>query len=391
MAFNGKLRWFWGDTLQMRYPMGVFSATGATAPMPGQGLDPSKGVDLTYFVDKAGFSRAMAPLDVPGLIWLDSVAVVPDENGKPRMVAHYLRMKELGEQLGHGLLVWDERDNVFRERLRLDLKEKWRFLHGTPVRYRDGGVEYLLMPAPFATARVPAKLKSILDAASYESFTCLAPGTHYAKTLWALEPPTKGDLLLKQLPLGPLPQGVEVDRGPDGKLIYGWKRDTDPVNQYEEMELIATGKIKPEEARYRPCDVDTGKPVTFVHTSLAGSLTWNDYRKKWILIANEIFGSSPFGEIWFSECDSPLGPWLWSKKIVTHDNYTFYNVLHHPFFDQDGGRLIYFEGTYTNSFTTNHEATPRYNYNQIMYRLDLSDPRLPQPLVPPRRETLRDR
>ncbi|HEX2971380.1 MAG TPA: hypothetical protein VHP11_03555, partial [Tepidisphaeraceae bacterium] len=25
---------------------------------------------------------------------------------------------------------------------------------------------------------------------------------------------------------------------------------------------------------------------------------------------------------------------------------------------------------------------PRYDYNQIMYRLDLSDPRLPQPLKP---------
>jgi len=32
---------------------------------------------------------------------------------------------------------------------------------------------------------------------------------------------------------------------------------------------------------------------------------------------------------------------------------------------------VYFEGTYTNTFTRS-PATPRYNYNQLMYRLDLS-------------------
>ena len=51
----------------------------------------------------------------------------------------------------------------------------------------------------------------------------------------------------------------------------------------------------------------------------------------------------------------------------------------HPFFDQDGGRVIYFEGTYTNTFSGNPMPTPRYEYNQIMYRLDLSDPRLKMP------------
>jgi hypothetical protein len=82
------------------------------------------------------------------------------------------------------------------------------------------------------------------------------------------------------------------------------------------------------------------------------------------------------GEIWFSESDTLSGPWLAAKKIVTHDNYSFYNPKQHPYFDQDGGRVIFFEGTYTNMFTDNKDPTPRYNYNQIMYRLDLSDLRL---------------
>jgi hypothetical protein len=42
--------------------------------------------------------------------------------------------------------------------------------------------------------------------------------------------------------------------------------------------------------------------------------------------------------------------------------------------------MIYFEGTYTFTFSGSEEAaTPRYDYNQIMYRLDLTDPRMALP------------
>ena len=61
---------------------------------------------------------------------------------------------------------------------------------------------------------------------------------------------------------------------------------------------------------------------------------------------------------------------------MSHDKYSFYNPVHHAFFDQDGGRVIYFEGTYTTAFSGNPTPTPRYDYNQIMYRLELDDPRL---------------
>jgi hypothetical protein len=44
--------------------------------------------------------------------------------------------------------------------------------------------------------------------------------------------------------------------------------------------------------------------------------------------------------------------------------------------DREEGRYIYFEGTYTNMFSGNPTPTPRYNYNQVMYQLDLADPRL---------------
>ena len=54
-------------------------------------------------------------------------------------------------------------------------------------------------------------------------------------------------------------------------------------------------------------------------------------------------------------------------------------LVMHPFFTQEDGRVIYFEGTNTDSFTSAKNITPRYNYNQIMYRLRLDDPRLKLP------------
>ena len=76
------------------------------------------------------------------------------------------------------------------------------------------------------------------------------------------------------------------------------------------------------------------------------------------------------------EASAPTGPWKRAVKIVTHDRHSFYNPAQHAFFDEDGGRFIYFEGTYSHTFSGRQSRTPRYDYNQILYRLDLSDERL---------------
>jgi len=125
-------------------------------------------------------------------------------------------------------------------------------------------------------------------------------------------------------------------------------------------------------------DVETGRTV-IAH---GGSVYWNHYRKRWVMIAVESYGtSSMLGEIWFAEADAPLGPWTYARKIVSHDRYSFYNPKQHPMFDKDGGRVIFFEGTYTTTFSGNPNPTPRYDYNQLMYQLDLSDRRLALPVA----------
>jgi len=108
-----------------------------------------------------------------------------------------------------------------------------------------------------------------------------------------------------------------------------------------------------------------------------GSIAWNPFRKRWITIFTQDWGKpSAFGEIWYAEAESPMGPWGKAVKVLTHDNYTFYNPRIHAELTPEDAKFIVFEGTYTAEFADKPQPTPRYNYNQILYRLDLDDPKL---------------
>ena len=108
-----------------------------------------------------------------------------------------------------------------------------------------------------------------------------------------------------------------------------------------------------------------------------GSIAWNAYRKRWVAVFTQLFGKpSALGEIWYAEADQPTGPWGPAIKVVTHKNYTFYNPRLHPEFTPAESPILLFEGTYTQQFANHPPATPRHDYNQVLYRLDLDDPAL---------------
>ncbi|WP_218575326.1 hypothetical protein [Limnoglobus roseus] len=126
-------------------------------------------------------------------------------------------------------------------------------------------------------------------------------------------------------------------------------------------------RLTPEKLK----DAD-GKAVV-PHT---GGIAFHPWRGRWVAVFSQKFGTSAFGEIWYAEADSPLGPWGTAVKVLTHDNYTFYNTRLHADLTPKGSPVLLFEGTYTAEFAKSPPITPRYNYNQILYRLDLDDPRL---------------
>jgi len=58
---------------------------------------------------------------------------------------------------------------------------------------------------------------------------------------------------------------------------------------------------------------------------------------------------------------------------VKYDHYTKYNVAHHPFSIRKRGGWFILKDVHAANFRMRRLATPRYNYNQLMYRLDLVD------------------
>ena len=350
-VYNGRIYWFWGDTTRPAYPLGNFHVPGAVSRLPANGgLDPERGVNLDYFVDDKGFAKAMAKMPGEGPTWLTGLAVLKDRQGKERLLASYMKVKGFLNVYRRGLAEFNDDEQQFDSLVEFE-PDSPLYPLGHTFLHKTDGVEYVYFANPYPLIRVRATAEDYRNLSAYEGFTCLKPGA------WLAEKKAEAALL---------------DRGDDGKLRYAWKKDTAVVGPAEQRRLVKAGLLRDDEAWLKLTDAETGKPV-YGHS---GSVNWNAFRKRWIMIALESGGTSPLGEIWYSEAEAPEGPWTRARKIVTHNKYSFYNPKHHPMFDKDGGRYIFFEGTYTHTFSGNPDQTPRYDYNQIMYKLDLADPRL---------------
>ena len=122
-----------------------------------------------------------------------------------------------------------------------------------------------------------------------------------------------------------------------------------------------------------PVDVANGQPVR-VHR---GMIAWHGGSKRWLAVFCQEGGKpSHLGEIWCAGAASPFGPWGPAVKVATHDNYSFYNPVIHPELSAAAPNALCFEGTYTTMFADRAMPTPRWEYNQVLYRLELDDPRL---------------
>ncbi|MBN8247827.1 MAG: hypothetical protein J0L84_10330, partial [Verrucomicrobia bacterium] len=123
-VYRDQIFWFWGDTERFSYPLGNFSASGATSGLPGRGgLPPDRGVDFRYFTGEDGFAAPMCPGFGPGLQWIESVFVLPDETGTDRLMARVSSQKGLEPAYAWHLAVWNDDQHRFESRVRWDVTE----------------------------------------------------------------------------------------------------------------------------------------------------------------------------------------------------------------------------------------------------------------------------
>lgn len=316
---NGRLHWIWGDTSLFNYPLGIFHASSATTAInPIDDFTAAIDIPFDYFVNEQDRPRGVAEMPGPGPTWLTGLISLPDANGINRLVACYAKVRKPMNIYEWGICTWNEETSNFEQ---------------TRIIWRD--------PAgPEGTEPQQATIEPTLPEGHAVSWT---------------------------------------DEDGDEWVLFG--------NPFPKLKCRATYEAWLDVASWEAVDAQPTLTVARDHddneddpqsiTPHSGSIAYHPWRKRWVTIFMEKFGEpSAFGEIWYAEADSPFGPWGPAVKVLSHANYTFYNpVLHAEWFDADSP-ILTFEGTYSQMFANRPHPTPRYDYNQILYRIDLDDPRL---------------
>jgi hypothetical protein len=361
MLFKNKLYWLWGDTGIVRFPLGVYQGTCAVSDLPGSGgLDPDEGVALRYFRRDDGDPRPIInlPLQPGNPYWYTRPRTVLDEKGDQHLLTDYTKVDEKMQVRERGLVEFNEKTGFFELVKKQPDNPIFHTAGGgtTVFRYKTGGREYFYNPCPYPAVRYPVDYASQGDVNSLEAFTCLKQDSTFDAT------------------------SAQLDRDDHGNLRWGWKKNTSPVQEAEMDRLIKAGAMKPDERWYSILDAETGKPIL----SQQGSIYWNPYRQRWICIRLQNWGETLIGEVWYLEADTPMGPWVYARKIVSHawkdHAASFYVPAQIPYFDKDDGRTIYFKGSFSAEFGDDKTAPPRDLYNVMMYKLDLGDQRLVLPV-----------
>jgi hypothetical protein len=324
----GRLFWLWGDTALFHYPLGVFDATSATTVLrPIEKFEPPIALKFDYFVDDKGMPRGVARMPGEGPTWVTDYVSLPDADGRERLVAVYSKIRKPMNVYEWGLCAWDD------ERARFEhVKTMWREDAAAQKDVGDGEGESKHERAADAK-----------DDRATESSAC--PEGH--ASFWTDEQGVKWALFGNPLPKFRCHATYEAFLDADS-----WERLAPQETVRIAGEDNAERKVKPH----------------------SGSIAWHPWRNRWVAVFMQWWGEpSAFGEVWYAEADGPLGPWGPAVKILSHDNYTFYNPrIHAEWFDADSPALI-FEGTYSKEFANKPEPTPRYDYNQVLYRVDLDE------------------
>lgn len=176
-----------------------------------------------------------------------------------------------------------------------------------------------------------------------------------------------------QSPTPPLlPEGHATPwTDPDGRkwMLFG--------ETFPKLRVPATYEAWRDPSRWEPVDPPAGATTREGRLIKAhrGHVAWHPWSRRWWAVFTEHGGASSFlGEVWLASASGPFGPWTDARKVASHDRMSFYNPVLHPEFFRADSPMICFEGTYVTTFSGNAQPTPRWDYNQVLYQVDLSAP-----------------
>lgn len=332
-VFHDRVLWTWREATGLATPRAVPHAVGAFSDLPAKGgLDPVLGVHFDYVGAPAnGPAGALLHMTEAGAVRLDGLLTARDRDGAEHLLAHYTREDPAGRMAEHGIAEFNTTGRVFEPVMQLGEEFAWQCPHGHAVRVKEEGVEHFYFGDPFLVTRVPASYEDVLNPSKYES---LVADKETGAPVWRCggEPP--------------LTQNAEA------------------------ASLAEKGGTKAR-SLLRVTDVADGRSVLVN----GGTVRWNAWRKRWVMIASGTAGEAVApSALWYAESLHARGPWKHAVRIADDSSHALEQACHHEFFDQDGGRLIYFEALLAPAAGVG--ATPRYDGNQMMFRLDLGDRRL---------------
>jgi hypothetical protein len=267
------------------------------------------------------------------------------------LFALYAKVQGLGPPLWWGALVWNTTESRFDELSRWNTSVAPFLQDGVLGAQATVGVDgYIYFTSAYPQYRVPAHPASFAALpTTYEGWSCLENGTTVADN--------------------------RVERGSSGKPVWQWRLATEAPSEDDEKHKL---NLWP-----------AGRWLSLNNGTVQlqrGSTHWNDALGRFVLV-----GSADPGTVWVAAADkgAPIeGPYRTAVLVAAHNSTgstlspqgsitsratNLYNPTQHPFLTDplSSPTTIFFSGTYCTSFAPQEHKTPLYDYNSLMYRVDL--------------------
>lgn len=342
--YQGRVYWTFGDTNHESAGHSNYRGSAAASSVPD---DPERWFPLTYVHQIDGREASIAPaseFDNEGaLAWPGGLASVPDAGGTERLYSTFRIMNPRTgfDTLALGLGRYNDTTHIFERKLWFDLARPTQ--PGAHAFKVTSGTQSFLYYENLT--RIAATEDGLLHPENYETFTPLRPdGT--------------------------------AEHDDTGRIRYRWRAQTAELSGDN---VTGSGASNRERlyGELRDARLEPGAPHRV--PIKASARDYNSFRKRYVeVITEDQPAFVPLDATWYTEADTPMGPWVYARRITGAGSRSIYNPTIAPLRKNDGAQL-FFAAVYAAPYIPT-PPLPYYNYSVVMHMLDVSDLRTALPV-----------